>query len=269
MKDENYIEIRNKLVVKSNDLIQKSRFSLSLLQQKIVLYLISQINPYDDDFKLYEFSIVDFCKVCGIDSQSGDKYRELKSAIKEIADKSLWISIDEDSETLLRWIEKPYINRKDGIIKIRLDSDMKPYLLRLKRNFTTYELIWTLHFRSKYTIRLYELIKSIHYHDLEEYQRQYTVDELKVLLDGIKYEQYRDFKRNVLMPAVKEINQYSDKILDFEEIKKKGSKKVEYILFSIGSKDSTEMLRIRSQIEREMGIDQMTLWELMEDRGLV
>ena len=44
-----------KKVNKSNDLIQRSRFNLSLQEQKIILYLISQITPYDHDFKLYEF----------------------------------------------------------------------------------------------------------------------------------------------------------------------------------------------------------------------
>ena len=99
-------ELRGKTVVKANELIQKSRFNLSLQQQKIVLYLISQITPYDEDFKLYEFSISEFCRVCGIDETSGKNYQDLKAAIKEIADKSLWITL-EDEETLLRWIEKP------------------------------------------------------------------------------------------------------------------------------------------------------------------
>ena len=64
---KNYIQMRQNTVVKANELIQKSRFSLSLQQQKIVLYLISQITPFDEDFKLYEFSIIEFCRVSGID----------------------------------------------------------------------------------------------------------------------------------------------------------------------------------------------------------
>ena len=56
---------RDKLVVKANELIQKSRFNLSLQQQKIILYLISQIDRNDKEFKLYSFSIQHFCKVCG------------------------------------------------------------------------------------------------------------------------------------------------------------------------------------------------------------
>ena len=77
---------RNRTVVKANELIQKSRFTLTLQQQKVVLYLISQITPYDDDFKLYEFSINEFCKVCGIDETNGKNYLDLKQAVKDIAD---------------------------------------------------------------------------------------------------------------------------------------------------------------------------------------
>lgn len=254
------------MVTKSNDLIQKSRFSLSLQQQKIILCLISQISPYDEAFKLYEFSIVDFCKACGIDYENGKNYRDLKAAIKEIADKSLWITIEEE-ETLLRWIEKPYINKNDGMIKIRLDRDMMPFLLQLKQNFTQYEIIWTLHFRSKYSIRLYELVKSIHYHELELYTRKYTVDDLKKILDGEKYKEYRDFKRRVLVPAINEINRYSDKTISFEEVRR--GKKVISIELVISSKDSLDALKIRSDIEKEFGLDQMTLWDELEEKGQI
>lgn len=255
-----------KQVVKANDLIQKSRFNLSLQQQKIVLYLISQITPFDEDFKLYEFSIPEFCKICGIDLTSGGNYQTLKAAIKDIADKSIWVTI-EDEETLLRWIEKPYVNKQSGIIKIRLDNDMKPFLLQLKENFTSYELIWTLHFKSKYTIRLYELIKSIHFHELEEYRREYSLEDLRRLLDADKYERWIHFKQRVLEPSIEEINSYSDKNVIWEPIKK--GKSVERIRFIITTKDSLEAERLRDKIVKEMGYEQLTLWDMMKERGLV
>ena len=255
-----------KQVVKANDLIQKSRFNLSLQQQKIVLYLISQITPFDEDFKLYEFSIPEFCKICGIDLTSGGNYQALKTAIKDIADKSIWVTI-ENEDTLLRWIEKPYLNKQSGIIKIRLDNDMKPFLLQLKENFTSYELIWTLHFKSKYTIRLYELIKSIHFHELEEYRREYSLEELRRLLDAEKYERWIHFKQRVLEPSIEEINSYSDKNVIWEPIKK--GKSVERVRFIITTKDSLEAEQLRDKIVKEMGYEQLTLWDLLKEKGLV
>lgn len=264
MAHENIIDARNKMVVKANDLIQKSRFDLSLQQQKIILYLISQIEPMDTEFKLYEFSIVDFCKVCGIDPESGDKYKEIKKAIKDIADKSVWIKTEYDEETLLRWVEKPYINRNSGTIKIKLDGDMKPYLLQLKSNFTQYELIYTLRFRSKYAIRLYELIKSIHYKDIVEYKRAFKVEKLKELLNAENYKEYRDFKKRVLIPSINEINNNSDKNITLNELKR--GNKVEYIELIVESKKTDDMLKTRIRIEDELGLDQFTLYDYLNER---
>lgn len=267
MKDNSYLDVWSRTVTKSNDLIQKSRFSLSLQQQKMILYLISKITPYDEEFKLYEFSISEFCRVCGLDETSGKNYHNLKEAIKEIRDKSIWVALGDGRETTLSWIEKPYINQGDGTIQIRLDRDMIPFLLQLKQNFTQYELIWTLHFKSKYSIRLYELVKSIHYHELEIYKKRYTVDELKKLLDGERYKEYRDFKRRALVPAIDEINKYSDKSISFEEVNR--GRKVVAVELNISSKDSLAALKIRSDIEKEFGLDQMTLWDTLSEKGLV
>lgn len=244
-------KLRYKSVRKANELIQQSRFDLSTQQQKVVLYLISQISPADEDFKMYEFDIVEFCKVCGIDYDSGRNYELIKQQIKKIADKSIWIKI-ENEETLLRWIEKPYINKKSGKIKIKLDEDMKPYLLQLKKNFTQYDLIFTLQFKSKYTIRLYELIKSIHYKELYAYKRYYTIEEIRTLL-GVeegKLEDFKNLKARVLVPAINEINRYSDKNIEAEWIKK--GKKVVGVELTIMSKDSIDSLNVIVDIEKEM-----------------
>ena len=263
MKKETYLELRDKTVVKANDLIQKRRFNLSLQQQKMLLFLISQVTPYDEEFSVYEFSIQEFCRVCGIDIASGKNYQDVKQCIKDIADKSVWVTVDGDEETLLRWIEKPYINNKSGVLKVRLDEDMKPYLLQLKENFTRYELIYTLYFKSKYSIRLYELAKSIHYKELEEYRRTYTVDELKRLLGAETYAEYRDFKRRVLDIAVNEINSYSDKLLSYEPIKK--GKSVVGIELIVNSKSIMDRLEIRSKIDKDMGNDQLSLYDIVNE----
>ena len=245
-------------VVKANDLIQKSRFGLSLQQQKIVLYLISQITPYDEEFKLYEFNLVEFCHVCGIDCNSGKNYADIKAAIKEIADKSIYITLPNGKETLVRWIAKPYLDK--STIQIKLDEDMKPYLLQLKENFTQYELLWTLNFKSKYTTRLYELIKSIHYQELNAYQREFTLDELRRLLGAETYTTYQTLKSRVLQRAIDEINRYSDKNVTYEPIKK--GKAVVKVLLTISTKDAIDRMRLRDEIEKNFGSDQFTIWEM-------
>lgn len=247
------------IVVKSNDLITKSRFSLSLQQQRIILYMISKINPFDLDFSELEFDIKDFCRACCIDSKNGQYYITLKEHIKNIADKSLWIKIDDGRETLVRWIEKPYIDEKNGTIRLRIDRDMKPFLLDLKKNFTEYELIFTLYFNSKYTIRLYEYIKAVFgNHNREKAEIILSIDELKNRIDGNTYKEFRDFNRRVLKPTVKEINEQSDMILDYELLK--NGKKVSAIKFIIGHKSSEDVLKLYREIENKEHKGQITFF---------
>ena len=266
MADEIYHDIKKSVegkqditVVKANDLIQKSRFSLSLEQQKVILYLISRISKNDESFKQYEFSINEFCRICGIDYGSGKNYKSLKECIIDIRNKGVWVTLPDGRTTTVSWIEKASIYPNSGIIQIRLDDDMKPFLLQLKDHFTQYQLIYTLHFRSKYTIRLYEFITSIRCNKMEEFEYRLSIEKLKGIMDAEKYTAYRDFKRRALIPAVQEINKYSDTDLRFYEVKK-GKKKVIEINFCVTIKDWLTRETIKKEIEQEMGWDQISLW---------
>lgn len=260
MNKNNYVSLRNRSVVKANELIQNKSFSLTVRQQKIVLFLISQINPEDEDFKLYDFDIRTFCKVCGIDYDNGKNYIELWNEIKKIRDKSI-NGIVDGKLTTLSWIEKPYLIPRTGTIQIRIDRDMKPYLLQLKSNFTRYELVYTLYFRSKYSIRLYELIKSIHYHDLETYERVYTIEELKKLLDAETHKTYQHFNDKVMKIATREINEHSDKIIEYEPLR--NGRSYDRIKLTIRTKNSDDIAEIRADIDRRMNFnaDQYSLFD--------
>ena len=81
------------------------------------------------------------------------------------------------------------------------------------------------------------------------------------------YKTWQSFKERALIPAVNEINQYSDKNLTYEVIKR--GRSVAGVKLTVSSKDSLEACRIRSQIEKDLGYDQITLWDVLEDSGLV
>lgn len=250
MNSSKYTHMLDNVVFKGNDLIQKSRFDLSLQQQKVILFIISKIERGDSEFKMYEFSISEFCRVCGIDFANGKNYANLKAAIKGIADRSVWIKLENGTETLLRWIEKPYIDRGSGTIRIRLDRDMKPYLLNLKNNYTRYELFWIISFCSKYTIRFYELINCVHFCDLSSYKKEFDLDEMKLLLGAEKYRTYQSFKERVLEPCIKEVNEKSDKIASYETVKT--GRAITKIILSISTKDFRERAKLAKEIEGKL-----------------
>lgn len=250
------VEARSHKVVKANDLIQKTRFNLSSQEQKIILYIISKIKPEDTDFKEMDLSVAEFCEVCGIDHKNGKNYRDIKAAIKDISDKSIWIELDEDTETLIRWIEKSYIYKNSGIIKIRLDNDMKPYLLQLRERFTQYELLYILAMKSQYSIRLYELLKSYEW----QYEKKFGVDELKRLLNAEVYKLFGDFKRRVLDISMREISKFTDLKVSYKTQKK--GQKVTSLVFTIKLKiEHKERALAWKKIQEEIGPKQDSLFD--------
>lgn len=217
-------------VVKHNDLIQKSRFNLSTTEQKIILYMISKIQFGDKEFDIVVFKIKDFCEICGIDEKNGKNYALLKSTIGNLAAKYIWIKMNDDTETIIRWIDRPFIHPKSGTIELKLDELMKPYLLHLKSNFTKYCYYYILPMKSKYSIRLYELLKS--YQNMKKCS--FEIEQLKKILFAETYKRFPDFKRKVIDTALSEINEFSD--INMEYKLEKNKNKVVKITFTITQK---------------------------------
>lgn len=217
-------ESRGYFVVKQNDIIQKSKFriskndgeSLTLQEQKILLFVISRIKPDDTELKEQIFDIAEFCRVCGIQA-SGKNYTNLKDAILRLRKRTMWLSCAE-YDTTVSWIDKAYIYPKSGKIKIRLDEDLKPYLIMLRQNYTIYPLHSIIKMKTKYGIMLYELLKSYLYLGMFI---EFPIIELKESLDCSNYDSFTNFKKRVIEPAVNDINTYSELKIEME-YKKEG-----------------------------------------------
>lgn len=228
---------RGYCVYKSNDLIQKTRYDLTITEQKIVLRLIQLIQPSDTSFKWYNFDVQEFCDLCGIDRVNGGNYQHLKKTIKNLSDKSFWIKLPNGKDSLCRWINKARTQEGSGTIEIKLDEDLMPYLLQLKSNFTAYSLYYVLGMRSKYSPRLYELIKS---HEFKGHFEINTTD-LMAMMDAAQYD-YKNFKQKVLDVATKEINDLTDIVIEYQPIKEK--RKTVALRFEVRQKTSGESIEM-------------------------
>lgn len=225
---------REYLVVKHNAIIQKNKYqvaknagnSLSLLEQKVLLYVISRIKPDDTELKEQIFDIAEFCRVCGI-QPGGENYPYLKEVIAKLKGRVMWL-VAEDSETTVSWIDKATIYKKSGKVKIRLDEDLKPYLLMLSKNYTAFPLHNIIKMKTKYGIMLYELLKSVA--NLGKYI-EFSVEEIKEHLDCANYDNFANFKKRVLLPALADVNTYTE--LRVEVDYKKTGRSNTHLLFTI------------------------------------
>lgn len=237
MTPEESFELTKKkgyLVVKGNDLIQRNRFELSLMEQKTVAYICSMIKPIDSGFQSeYEFKIRDYCKICDIDYDNGANYAYVKETLKKLRDRSMWMTLEDGSETVVGWLDRVTTNKKSGLAHIRIDDRLIPYLFDLKQQFTQYQLYNILDMKSAFSVRIYELMKSYSF----RHTIIFELNELKELLmvEHVKsYVNYKDFRVKVLEKAQTEINELTDINIEFEPIKT--GRKVTSIKFIIEEK---------------------------------
>lgn len=199
-------------VVKDNSLIQKAKSDLTLNEQKLINYLISLIKPSDIDFKTYTIKIGDFAKLVGLDNKH--MYRDFKVIIDEIEKKSFWFE-DDEQITKISWVLKPKYLKKTGMVELHLDPDVKKYLIGLQNNFTEYELYNILSLKSKYSVSIYELLKS---HSFKKKSIILEIEDFKSSINASKdsYKSFGLFKQKVLEKAIDDINEFTDMQIKYE-----------------------------------------------------
>lgn len=257
---------REYYVVQRNDMAQNQRFaigkgsgkSLSLTEEKVLNYLISQIKPDATHLEPMVMDIQTFCEVCGLAQGRTDNcYPQVKEAVDKLASRVMWLTCEDGSETTVRYIERATMTRKSGKVKIEFDKMMEPYLINLAGNYFQFSYHNILAMTSKYSVQLYKLLKSYYF----RYPCvRFEIEDLKERLDATHYKRFSDFKDRVITPSVKDINTYSDLSVTLEY--EKSGRAVSHIIFSMKnleeSKKPEEAAEARHRyynVEREIEPD--------------
>ena len=210
---------RNKLsvtsmtvVTKSNELIQKTRYSLPKTQQKLLLAMIAQINPKEDTDpnKVYTMSFSNFSRLTGADTRSSSYRTYLKNTIKKLADSSFWVDDGAKSSDLYRWISGgTNIDFENKTINMRFSPEIFPYLTQLKSNYTSFDVEYLLKMNSTYSMRIYEIILS---YDNGEADYGYT--------NGIVFQPATDeFLRAKFPKSAKRLHGFKYKVFNIQDLK--------------------------------------------------
>lgn len=240
------------LIVKANELVE-ARYRLTANEQKIILAMISSIQPKDEDFMVYNFDVKDLAKFMGVKYDA--IYNEIDKITNRLLDRRLVISIREKNSTLTAaWISSAEYYHGEGRVELCFDPKLKPYLLKLKDRFVKYEPKVINQMRSGHSIRIYELLKQ--YEKIGK--RIFSIQDIRDML-GIKqdeYKRYYDFKKKVLLIARGNINNNTDIKIAFRELR--NGKTVEALEFII-------MTNIKTVSEVETPADYMSNLSI-EDR---
>lgn len=243
------------LVVESNELIE-AHYRLGAQEQKIVLSVISMIKTDSLEFEEYFIPVSFFKSVFDV---KGNAYgSRLKKSAKGLIEKSLQIRRKGGGWLVVSWFSSIEEYPEKGEVGFCFDPKLKPYLLSLKRKFTSYQLINAVQLRSGYSIRIYQLLKQ--YKNTVAKTREIEFIELRKIL-GIenKFKMFGDFKRKVLEVAKKEISESTD--IRFSYSTRKIERRVNWIIFFIYPKNDNskhipdELFELLPEKERDDALE--------------
>jgi plasmid replication initiation protein len=232
-------EVENRKVVEHNDLIS-SVAKMDKIPLKIFELAVSCIDtenpPKDNTIYLSKSELFSF-----FDVSDNGKHTRFKEAIEKMQ-KQAFFEIKEISDTKKGYKMKsivpiPYVewNSYNDKVILQFQSQIMPYLIDLKSNFTQYALSDIMELNSKYSIIIYKWLcmyynQYEHYNakggrrsvQLEDYRNpSITIKELRVLTDTVTdYKKFYDFEKRVLKTATLEINNHTHFNVVYEKIKK-------------------------------------------------
>jgi hypothetical protein len=110
-----------------------------------------------------------------------------------------------------------YAEYEDGVVRLKLNDAIKPFILQLSGHFTEYKLACAIQLKSMYSIRLYELLMQ--YKKLKS--RKFELLELRNMLyiPDNKLSKWHDFKKRVIDHAQLELRNKSDITFTYELLK--------------------------------------------------
>jgi len=194
------------LIVKDNIFIE-SRCRLTEYEAKLLTWCAAQIEPEDQDFRMYTLTRLEAIRLLGFDSNLSLK--RIEAIIDSLFHKSIKL---KDPERLGKngWeefhlITKARYNSNEETYSFSLSSDLKPYFLQLRKNFTKLDFSYLIGFKHIHSFRIYELCKMELRQNVDTYFER-SIEEIKLML-GIsgKYKKFKDFKKKVLNLAIEEL----------------------------------------------------------------
>ncbi len=216
--------MKNSLVVKDNALINAS-YNLELTEQRLIMLAI--INARESgqgitaDSKL-EIHASDYAKLFNVSIDAS--YKALKEAVNNLFNRQFSYTAEykrtgKTGVVRSRWVSRIFYVDDLALLEITFAPDVVPLVTRLEEHFTSYQAKQVAHLTSKYATRLYELL--IAWREVGKVpQIEISTFRNRLGLLENEYTAMSDFKKRVLEPSIKQINEHTDITVTYEQHKK-------------------------------------------------
>ena len=261
---------RNQKVYRANDIVQRSRYHYTKQENSILQFMLSKIKSSDPPEQVYDVSIEELMYLLRYQT---DSYTKLINTIADMNDKSFWLVPKDQSGKikLVRWLNIFHVDPKERRIRFSFHQDIAPYLFELasrsRGRFDGYKLAYILNLNTYYSQRLYDVLISYsnnnsYYFELGTGDKNY---DLYCILcadpthNGVVpaswLKDFGHFRKKVLEPSVKDINEHTDLKVDFNLLKQdrfgNKSRKYQMVIFYLRRREAQEMVGIDKKIDEE------------------
>ena len=229
----------------SNDLLTRSQYDLTLIQQDIIYYFISAINPNAPDLHEIRVPVRELKKIVKNNSDKrwgsldGKKGGRLADVILSLGDAKLIpdYTLRSESGGFINWFQYclPIRHNGEEWVRAMFTEPLKEHLQDLQKYAKVF-LTELLPIKSKTARRLFLYLKAKR-GEKSNYEEMTTItielNELKaILMVEDKYPAFKEFKRTVLLPAEKRINEHSSiKIIKIRY--KRTGRSISHIIFEV------------------------------------
>lgn len=255
---------KNATVKQSNNLTV-ARYTLSLLEQRLMFAICSQIDKNASDFEKIRFSVNELADLCNI---KGDrKYDDIKRVSVSLMKRLVTIPTADGGEYITHWLQSQRYYPSDSSIEFKIDSDLRGELLQLKKAYVNTPVSMLVSFKKKYSSRMYLILKKM----LKIGDFEYSLDFFRETFQLAEtYKKFSNIKNGVIEPAIEELNQSSDLDILHEYVKE--GRFFTKIHFCVKSKNN-EMNVIAQDKRKSVGAgklpdEQQGLFDRLVNRGI-
>lgn len=237
-----------KQISMGNQLVQAmAKLDYPKVSLDIFFFLVSKLTKNHTDSTVYYINSKDLGDAAGVKYNDTDFVEAMEKLRRTII-------LKNDRFTLVDGlISSAKVFNGKKTMEVKLSSDVVPFLIGLKDDYTLMQLYSLILLKSKYAKRFY-----LHFYpqkpkgDIVRATVEYKLDEFKRKLGlydentkKFEFERISDFKRYVLEPAKKQINQFSDIKIQYR-LKKLG-REYFFIEFDIENQDNLAQIPMFEQ----------------------
>ena len=196
------IKIDTDKSIKQTNRLVEARYSLTKYEQRMMVAICSQLNRNAKDFERVRVGVADMAEFCKFDTTKG--YSHVKNTILRLLTRTVQIRHSDGAWYATHWLQSAKYIPKESVIEYRVDSELKPELLRIQSAYLDTQASPLMEFSRDYSVRLYFILKKMLKIKDFEYELDFFRDRFQL---GKGYKLFANLKNRILDPAIVEINE--------------------------------------------------------------